>query len=486
MVIRLLQKSLLGLPRETRKRSMVISNGYFQVLLAANTMSFQATLAQILEALGQPQHNLSKLERQAIDITTDSRAVRPGQLFLALRGEKFDGHDFVANCLQQGAIAAIVDQDFHHPQAAIAPLIVVEDSLKAYQQLANWWRRQFDIPVIGITGSVGKTTTKELVAAMLGQYGNVLKTQANFNNEIGVPKTLLGLSPDHDFAVVEMGMRGLGQISDLTLIAEPTIGFITTVGTAHIELLGSREAIAQAKCELFADLRKDGTAIINQDNALLVETAAQVWQGASIGFGFTQGDVMGQLLDTETVEIAGEKYPLPLPGEHNAINYLGAMAILKALNLSWEPFKQGLSVDLPGGRAKRYELGNDVVVLDETYNAGLESMLASLKLLAQTPGSRRIAVLGTMKELGDYSIPFHEQVGEGARLQGIDKLLILADPAEAEAIARGAQPLESEQFDNHKMVVARLQELMQPGDRILFKASRAVGLDRVVEAICQD
>jgi UDP-N-acetylmuramoyl-tripeptide--D-alanyl-D-alanine ligase len=449
-------------------------------------MPFQATLAQVLEALGNPKHNISKPERQAIGITTDSRAVRQGQIFLALRGDKFDGHDFVANCVQQGAIAAIVDEDFHHPQAAIAPLIVVPDTLKAYQMIAQWWRRQFDLPVIGITGSVGKTTSKELVAAVLSQYGNVLKTQANFNNEIGVPKTLLELNPDHDFAVVEMGMRGLGQIAELALIAEPTIGFITTLGTAHIELLGSREAIAQAKCELFAEMPQTGTAIINQDNALLVQTAATVWQGHAIGFGFTGGDVQGQLIDTETVEIDGIRYPLPLPGEHNAINYLGALAVAKALNLSWKPFEQGLSVDLPGGRAKRYELANDIVLLDETYNAGLESMLASLKLLAQTPGSRRIAVLGTMKELGDYSISFHEEVGAGATAQGIDMLFILADPAAAAAIARGAQPLEAEQFDQQDQLVQRLQAIMQPGDRILFKASRAVGLDRVVEAIYQE
>jgi UDP-N-acetylmuramoyl-tripeptide--D-alanyl-D-alanine ligase len=446
-------------------------------------MPFQATLAQVLTALDHPQHNIAKPERQAIGITTDSRAVRPGQIFLALRGEKFDGHDFVANCVQQGAIAAIVDEDFHHPQAAIAPLIVVKDTLKAYQAIAHWWRQQFDIPVIGITGSVGKTTSKELVAAVLGKYGKVLKTQANFNNEIGVPKTLLELDESHDFAVVEMGMRGLGQIAELALIAEPTIGLITTVGTAHIELLGSREAIAQAKTELFAEMPKTGTAIINRDNQLLVDTSAQVWQGKTIGFGFTSGEVQGELIDTETVKIGSQSFPLPLPGEHNAINYLGALAVAKALDLSWEPFLAGLEVDLPGGRAKRYELADDIVLLDETYNAGLESMLAALKLLAQTPGSRRIAVLGTMKELGNYSIQFHEQVGQGAHAQGIDQLLILADPAEAEAMARGAQPLQAEQFDRHAQVVDRLRQIMQPGDRILFKASRAVGLDQVVEAI---
>jgi UDP-N-acetylmuramoyl-tripeptide--D-alanyl-D-alanine ligase len=446
-------------------------------------MPFQAKLSGILAALDQPRHQLTDLDELALGITTDSRAVKPGQVFLALRGDKFDGHDFIASCLQQGATAAIVDEQFSHPQAANAKLIIVPDTLKAYQAIGRWWRRQFDIPVIAITGSVGKTTTKEIVAAVLGRYGNVHKTQSNYNNEIGVPKTLLGLGPEHDFAVVEMGMRGLGQIAELARIAEPTIGLVTTVGTAHIELLGSIEAIAQAKCELFAEMSPDGIAIINQDDALLVKTAAPVWHGQSIGFGMGSGDVCGQLIDLETLEVAGQRFPLPLSGEHNAMNYLGALAVAKALNLSWDAFETGLEVHLPGGRAQRYELDHDMLLLDETYNAGLESMLASLKLLAQTPGQRRIAVLGTMKELGDYSIAFHRQVGAEAVAQGIDQLLILADPAEATAMAAGAAAIATHQFANHDALIKYLQQTMQPGDRILFKASRAVGLDQVVEAL---
>ncbi len=446
-------------------------------------MPFEAKLSGILEALDYPKHQLANLDQVVMGITTDSRAVKPGQVFLALRGDKFDGHDFVANCIQQGSTVAIVDEQFSHPQAAHAPLIIVPDTLKAYQAIGRWWRRKFDIPVIGITGSVGKTTSKELVTAILSQYGNVHKTHANYNNEIGVPKTLLGLGPEHDFAVVEMGMRGLGQIAELAQIAEPTIGLITTVGTAHIELLGSVEAIAQAKCELFAEMHPAGVTIINHDNALLVETAAQVWQGKSISFGMQGGDVCGKLIDTETLEVEGRRFPLPLSGEHNAMNYLGALAVAKALNLSWDKFDQGLEVSLPGGRAKRYELDNDIVLLDETYNAGLESMLAALKLLAQTPGKRHIAVLGTMKELGDYSVQFHAEVGEGAKAQGVDELLILADTAESNAMAQGAQPISTHQFANHDAVIKHLHRIMQPGDRILFKASRAVGLDRVVEAL---
>lgn len=445
---------------------------------------FQASLTDLATEL---EGSAQQISTGAIvqGITTDSRAVGPGQLFVALRGEKFDGHDYVATAIEQGAVAAIVDADF---DPGDLPVIVVANTLTAYQTIGRWWRRKFAIPVIAITGSVGKTTTKEFIAALLSRYGNVLKTQANFNNEIGVPKTLLELRSDHDFAVIEMGMRGRGQIAELALIAEPTIGLICTVGTAHIELLGSREAIAEAKCELFAEMPKESTAIFNADNELLVKTASQVWSGKQQSYGFTQGDIQGSVAG-EVLTIGDQPnaqiFPLPLPGDHNAINYLGALTVLKTLGLSWDPFLAGIEIELPGGRAKRYELAGDVVLLDETYNAGLESMLAALTLLAQTPGKRRIAVLGTMKELGDFSIEFHERVGDRVQELQFDQLLVLADPAEAEALTNHARSVPSEMFQTHEQVIARLKEILKPGDRVLFKASRSVGLDRVVNGLME-
>lgn len=444
-------------------------------------MPCRATLAQLIDLLQPTLHGPEMAQETiALGITTDTRQLRPGQIFLALRGENFDGHTFLDQAAAQGAIAAIVDAV---PSAAALPLLQVSDTLSAYQAIAHWWRSQFRIPVVAITGSVGKTTTKELIAAVLSQHGKVLKSQANHNNEIGVPKTLLELDDSHEFAVIEMGMRGPGQIALLTQIARPDIGLITTVGTAHIGLLGSEQAIADAKCELLAEMPSEGTAILNYDNARLMQTAAKVWTGKQLTFGLTGGDVCGQVLATNTLQVDGLNLPLPLPGEHNATNYLAALAVAKTLGLPWEPLAAGLSVDLPGGRAQRYELPNDVVILDETYNAGLESMLAALRLLAQTPGRRRIAILGTMKELGDRSPEFHQRVGEAVRSLNLDGLLILADPAEAAAMATGASPLAAEQFTSHAAVVDRLSKLIQPGDRLLFKASRAVGLDHVVHQL---
>lgn len=439
------------------------------------------SLRQLVQALALPvDFSEDLLNVPVTTISTDSRTLQPGSVFVALRGERFDGHEFVQKVQQQGAVAAIVDRQFTD-EVEDLPLLQVEDTLQAYQALGHWWRTQFSIPVIAVTGSVGKTTTKELIAAVLATQGRVLKTQANYNNEIGVPKTLLELTAEHDFAVIEMGMRASGEIALLTQIARPDLAVITNVGTAHIGRLGSEQAIADAKCELLQELPESGVAILNYDNLRLMQTAAGVWQGSVLSYGLTGGDLQGELLDATTLQVEGIKLPLPLPGQHNALNYLAALAVAKVLHLDWSPLQQGLAVELPQGRARRYTLPNDVLILDETYNAGLESMLAALQLLADTPGQRRIAVLGTMKELGERSPEFHQQVGQAVQQLRLDVLLILADKTESEAMAAGALPLVAEQFSSHAALVKRLQELVQPGDRLLFKASRAVGLDQVVE-----
>lgn len=444
-------------------------------------MPCQLPVTQLIEILAASPVNLPQPTASAhfTGITTDTRALEPGHIFLALRGEKFDGHDFAEAAIEKGAIAVITD---HRGGAQLGniPQLQVQDTLQAYQQLARWWRDQFDIPVIGITGSVGKTTTKELIAAVLSTQGKVLKTQANYNNEIGVPKTLLELGPEHDYAVIEMAMRGSGQIALLTQIARPTVSVITNVGTAHIGLLGSEDAIAKAKCELLAEMPSTGVAVLNHDNSRLIETAATVWQGQTLTYGLEGGDLRGELIDAQTLEVEGMRFPLSLAGRHNASNYLAALAVAKLLQFDWEPLTQGFAVELPAGRAKRHELPNDVVILDETYNAGLESMLAALHLLAHTPGKRRIAVLGTMKELGERSPEFHKQVGATAAQLNLDTLLILVDEPAAESMAQGAASLPVECFSSHEDLVKRLKEIVQPGDRLLFKASRSVGLDRVV------
>ncbi len=465
-------------------------------------MPCRVTLTQLAEVIAaKPPLNLSDAALASVfsGITTDTRSLKPGEVFVALRGEKFDGHEFVPVAIEKGALAAIVDfrfdiskckiQNYEFLDAAgteVVPLLQVEDTLQAYQKIASWWRKQFNIPVIAVTGSVGKTTTKELIAAVLATQGNVLKTQANYNNEIGVPKTLLELGQEHDYAVIEMAMRGPGEIALLAQLACPTIGTIVNVGTAHIGRLGSEEAIAKAKCELLAEMSPTSVAILNHDNSRLIATAATVWQGQTLTYGLEGGDLQGKLLDNGQPQeppllyVEGVQLPLPLPGRHNASNFMAALAVAKILQIDWSFLTGGLAINLPAGRSQRYELPNDVVILDETYNAGLESMVASLHLLAQTPGLRHIAVLGSMKELGDRSLEFHSSVGATVRQLNLDALLILIDSADAEAIADGADGIPVECFSTHADVVGRLKEFVQPGDRLLFKASHSVGLDRVV------
>lgn len=447
-------------------------------------MADLATVAELCHGLsdsllGQtlsPEQRLTQWQR----ICTDTRALRPGDVFLALVGERFDGHRFVDKALDQGAIAAIVRQGAIDSRPG---LIEVADTLTAYQTIGRWWRQRLGLSVVAITGSVGKTTTKELIAAALAVHGPVHRTRANFNNEIGVPKTLLEMDAHHRYGVVEMGMRGPGEIVQLAQIAQPDVAVITNVGTAHIGRLGSRQAIANAKCELLAELPKHGTAVLNCDNQRLMDTAAGVWSGKTITYGLQGGDVRGTLLSADTLQVEDKILPLPLEGEHNALNYLGAIATLQALGLDWSFLTRGLPLEMPPGRASRHILPGDILLLDETYNAGAESMAAALRLLKAQPGSRHIAVLGTMKELGQQSIELHRTVGQLVKSLELDQLLVLADPDEATALVEGAQGVTSQKFSDHDRLADYLRKTMEPGDRLLFKASRSVAMDRVVEQL---
>jgi len=439
----------------------------------------QFSLAQLAEflAIAPPPAPTTPIRA----ICTDSRQVQPGDAFLALRGDRFDGHQFLDAAIAAGAAAAIVEPGT--PPRAEIPYLTASNTLTAYQRIAQGWRERFDIPVIGITGSVGKTTTKELIAAALSPFGKVLKTAQNYNNEIGVPKTLLELTPEHDYAVIEMAMRGPGQIAELTAIARPTLRVITNVGTAHIGLLGSEAAIARAKCELLSTEPQGSRAILNADNARLLATAAEVWSGDTLTYGLTAGDLRGELRDLHTLRVEGIDFALPLPGAHNASNFLAALAVVRSLGLDWTRLASGLQVTLPDGRARRYDLPNGITLLDETYNAGVESMLAALHLLAATPAQRRIAVLGTMKELGAQAEALHARVGATVQELALDALCLLEDEPVTGAIAAAATGVPTYRTGDRPELVAHLQDFAQPGDCLLFKASHSVGLNQVVAAL---
>jgi UDP-N-acetylmuramoyl-tripeptide--D-alanyl-D-alanine ligase len=448
-------------------------------------MSIQFPLSQLAQILRPLNFSLASEVSNLIvtGISTDTRTLQKGELFVALKGENFDGHNFISTAINQGASSLVISDLAKFDSTLNIPYFYVENTLVAYQQIANWWRKQLTIPVIGITGSVGKTTTKELITGVLNTQGRVLKTIGNFNNEIGVPKTLLSISTEDNFAVVEMAMRGRGEIGLLTDIAEPTIGVITNVGTAHIGRLGSREAIAEAKCELLANMPKDSLAVLNHDNKLLIETAAKYWQGKTITYGLEGGDLKGEIIDNQTMEVEGIRVKLPLEGRHNALNYLAALAVGKLLGIDLESVANGINISMPEGRSQRYIIEEDIIILDETYNAGKESMIAALEMLKETEGQRKIAVLGTMKELGDFSEQSHFEVGETFAKLGLDRLFVLVDDPEAKKIAEGAGKINTECFVTHDELIQRLKEVMKEGDRLLFKASHSVGLNRVVKAL---
>jgi UDP-N-acetylmuramoyl-tripeptide--D-alanyl-D-alanine ligase len=455
-------------------------------------MTFICTISQAIAITSATVANIDENAQTNTEIrgvVSDSRKLKAGELFVALTGENFDGHGFVAAAIAQGAVAAIVSQEWANSAAAQGlPVLAVSNTITAYQDLARWWRSQFLRPVVSVTGSVGKTTTKEIIASMLACYvtphKQVHKSQANHNNDIGVAQTLLAIVPEqHDFVVVEMGMRGLGEIERLARTALPTVSVITNVGTAHIGRLGSREAIAQAKCELLAETPVHGTAILNASNPLLLETASKVWQGKTITYGLGVGDVNGELIDDQ-LHVEGLIWDLPLPGRHNALNFLAGLAVLKALNLDWQQTRQGIGkLDLPFGRAQLYQLPKDVTILDETYNASPEGMLAALRQLSDMPAKRHWAVLGTMKELGEMSTQLHRQIGESISKLGIEGAIILAD-GEADAILAGANGCLKYAIacQSYEEITQTLLQKVESGDRILFKASRSVGMDRVVEA----
>ena len=430
-------------------------------------------------------------------ITTDSRRVVAGSIFVPLRGEHFEGHDFIAQAFAQGAAACFCD---HHWYAS-APqelreraLLRVENTLFAYQAIARQWRRQWPGTVVGITGSSGKTSTKELLAAVLAPFVSVHRSQANFNNEIGVPLTLLGLRAEHAVCVVEMGMRGLGQIQQLAETAEPGYGLITQIGTAHLSELGSRENIARAKWELADWLAGCGGILLAQAEddwqrrmATTTPELAIRWCGESsdslIRLQAVQSGPQGQQVHYLLPDGETRSLWLTLPGAHQVRNLLLCLGVLYELG---HVLPEGFVVTPAqlSGRSETVLLSDGITLYNDAYNANPESMRAALSLLPGLPGQRKIAVLGKMAELGPESARFHRELGEFCRTLALDRLIVIG--AEAREILSGYQGAADTLFcvDNAQ-AAAEIAASLQAGDTLLFKGSRAAQLEAVIAALCQ-
>jgi UDP-N-acetylmuramoyl-tripeptide--D-alanyl-D-alanine ligase len=464
-------------------------------------------LEPLVALWGPPQGPLPAEPLRAV--STDSRGDLGGALFVPLVGDRFDGHQFLEMALAAGAAAAVAQADRlgEDERAALAqrfgvPIWGVADTQLAYQQVGRAWRRQLAVPVVGVTGSAGKTTTRELIRAALAPLGPVAASIGNENNDVGVPRTLLRAPEGTAVLVVEMAMRGLGEIDRLSRCGEPDVAVITNIGTAHIGRLGSREAIAQAKCEITAGLRADGLMVIPAGDPLLETALDGVWSGRVLrvgladelaGFeaGLPPAELVGRLEENgETLVLVdpatGQEGPslrLPLEGRHHARNVLLAVGVARELGLEASQLAE-LAVEVPGGRSRRVQVGG-VEVLDETYNASTESMLASLEVLANRRQGRRYAVLGTMLELGELSLPLHRSVGErAAQLAAagrLDGLVIVDAGPDGEAMAAGAGPLARlARVASPAEAAAGVAGWLEPGDGVLLKASRGVALEQVL------
>ena len=428
-------------------------------------------------------------------VVTDTRCIEPGSLFIALKGERFDGHDFLMQAVKQGATGLVISRSLTAAELKQLSVTVFEvsDTLAAYQALAREHRRRFAIPVIAITGSNGKTTTKDLTAAVLSGRFKVLKTQANFNNEIGLPLTLLQLDSSHQAAVVEMGMRGFGQIRELAAIAEPDIGIVTNVGETHMELLGSLDNIAAAKAELVESIGKTGTIILNADD-LRVAAMRQKAVGRVLTFAIKDetADVWATAIRTEgnvtkfycCLKDVEQEFILPMLGRHNVYNALAAIAAGFALGLSGEEMQQGLNgLEATKMRFECQQL-KEYLVINDAYNASPMSMQAAIETLDEVAEGRKIAVLGDMLELGDVSLQAHRDVGRTLASHRVDVLVTRGEMGREIGEAAKAAGLKFVySCDSHEAAGQTLRQLLLPGDTILFKGSRGMQMEKIIQLL---
>lgn len=433
---------------------------------------------------------------QVTGVTTDSRRIKPGELFVALRGERFDGHDFIPAVIVAGARAVIADQAWAKSQGAATgdSVIVVADTLRALGDLAAAHRRRFVLPVIGVTGSNGKTTVKEMLAGILGQTGECLKTEGNLNNLIGLPQMLLRLTAAHHWAVLEMGMSELGEIDRLAEIAAPGVGIITNVNAAHLASMQSVEMVARAKGELFQRLAPGAWAVYNADDPRVA--GCPVPAGVSrLGFGLAAGEVTARNL--VAVGAAGQRFTLvlpdgelgvqlPVPGRHNLMDALAAAAAAWTVGVPGGMIAKGLHDFVPyRQRFNLLEVGG-VTVVDDTYNANPASMAAALATFAEcAAGARRTAVLGEMRELGTDEVQLHREVGSQAATT-VQRLIVLGELGREIAAGARSAGLAAEAVQwvaTHEEAVELVISELSPGEWLLVKGSRGMTMERIVDGV---
>ena len=450
------------------------------------------TLQEILEAVdGKLYGDVTDLSLTVEKVDTDSRVIHAGSMFLPLEGERFDGHAFINDALEAGAAGCL----FARERTSYLPgkfYIKVNSTQRALRDLARWYKSRFDIPFIGVTGSVGKTTTKDMIAAVLGERYKVLKTEGNFNNMIGLPLSILRLNNSYEICVLEMGMDDVGQIDYLSGIVEPDVAVITNIGDAHIENLGSRENTLKAKSEIFNHLKKGGLAVLNGDDELLATLRGQlaertVWCGRSEGCDYRATDIVSDgetyircKVDTPNYHCDVE---IPALGDHMVYPAMTAGAVGEHFGLTQEEIVRGILHFAPTKmRMNILRRDEGITILNDTYNANPQSMRAAIEVLATGKAKTKIAVLGDMLELGPLAPMLHAGIGELAAKSGIDCLVCAGEMSKHIADAAEAAGMSEVYWrPNKKEALTVLEQIVKPNCTVLVKASRSMEFEEFVE-----
>ena len=443
------------------------------------------TLKQIAEITGGEYYGPAEMLNTKINgITIDSRAVQPGSLFVPIVGERFDGHNFIASAAEKGAVASLS----HKEGEWSCPVIRVKSTEEAFRAIAGAYRARFDIPVIGVTGSVGKTTTKEIIASVLSQRFDTLKNQGNLNNQTGVPLTLFRLMENHGAAVVEMGTNHHGEIAALADIVRPTIGVITNIGESHIEYLGSRDGILKEKSDIFRNIGSEGKAIVNGDDDKLCTLKGKMDNLITYGFG-EKNDIQAKditdkgLEGSEFTAVYGDKslrLTVPAPGRHMIMNAMCAMAVGLSLGMAEEEIASGVAAYRPAAGRMDIIKCSSITLLSDAYNASPTSMKGSIDIACRTEG-RSVLILGDMLELGNNAPQYHYQVGQHAAQAGADILISVGELSWE--INRGAAEggVDTIHFEDRAALTEKLKDIIRPGDVVLVKASHSMGLEHIAE-----
>lgn len=451
------------------------------------------TLRRIAQSCGGTFYGEKELlDREVEQIVTDSRKAEAGSLFVAIKGERVDGHTFVEQVKNQGALCVLAE---HELPAELEPYILVESSLQAVKDIAEEYLEELRIPVVGITGSVGKTSTKEMIAAILSQGYKVLKTDKNFNNELGLPLTVFNIRSSHEIAVLEMGINHFGEMHRLARIAKPDTCVITNIGQCHLEFLGDRDGVYRAKTEIFDFLRPDGHIVLNGDDDKLDKTGAvkgiePVFFGLGAEYDIYADQIEPKGLKGISCRIhAGADsidVTIPIPGTHMVYNALAGTAVGRIYGLTMEEIKRGIESLQPlSGRFHIIETDRYTIV-DDCYNANPGSMKASLEVLGSALG-RRVAILGDMGELGEQKEELHREVGAFAAGQNLD-LVLCAGPLSREmaaAVNAAGGKVRAVHFETRDELISQLPEYIKQGDTILVKASHFMQYERIVSILTE-